>query len=305
MSNSSNLVRMGTAANFFFALVSLFPPCLTAQFGSAPALLPLTSITGITCLSGFSRVQSPSISAWDTSWRATAITVPSPFGLADLQSHRAMVSGKSNSWLGTTIALEAFGGSLYREFNGLASVSTQISSLTSFGVSVAYSQLTIASERSFSALRFDIGATILLPQRSRGSGTGGSGTGGSGAGGSGTGGSGSRISITMHNVLRSGIGTSTSSIPQDVAIAYGDAFDDDLEAEVQYRIVLQRSRSVQCALSYRIASAVSFRCAADLSTTTLGMESAINVTQSMRILSSVCFQPVLGLRIGGGVSWSL
>ena len=300
MSNSSNLVRMGTAANFFFALVSLFPPCLTAQFGSAPALLPLTSITGITCLSGFSRVQSPSISAWDTSWRATAITVPSPFGLADLQSHRAMVSGKSNSWLGTTIALEAFGGSLYREFNGLASVSTQISSLTSFGVSVAYSQLTIASERSFSALRFDIGATILLPQRSRGSGAG-----GSGAGGSGTGGSGSRISITMHNVLRSGIGTSTSSIPQDVAIAYGDAFDDDLEAEVQYRIVLQRSRSVQCALSYRIASAVSFRCAADLSTTTLGMESAINVTQSMRILSSVCFQPVLGLRIGGGVSWSL
>ncbi|MFM8569762.1 MAG: hypothetical protein ACKOB6_09195 [Candidatus Kapaibacterium sp.] len=279
MNHSSNLVRLGPVANFFFAVVSLFPPCLTAQSGSAPALVPLSSVTGYTCVSGFSRTQSPALSAWDTAWRATALSSPSPFGLSDLQTHFASVCGPTMPAMGSAFAVEAFGGRLYREVNVSVGASVRVSPLASMGASLSCASVTIAAARSIVAYRCDAGASMQLSPRSR-------------------------VSAALHNIGRSGILHHASTIPQDFVVGYGLRLDDDLAAEIQYSVVLQRSRSLQCSSTHRFASVLTLRIAADVATTVLGADVALDIGTSARIISSVHLHPVLGMRVGGGVSWT-
>ncbi len=279
MRYSSKLVRMGPAANFFFVLVSLFPPCLTAQFGSAPALVPLTSITGLTCVSGYSRSLSPGLSAWDTAWRVSVMTSPSPFGLVDLQTHTATASGAVSSDIGVALTAEAFGGSLYRETDFAASASARVSPHASIGAAISYASMSIVSDRSISAVRCDLGANLQVSSQSR-------------------------VTIAFHNIGRSGVREFASTIPQDVVVAYGTRIDDDLAVEALYAVVLQRSHSFQCAVSQRIASVITLRLAADVTSTLLGADVAVDIGASVRIFGFMHMHPVLGLRSGGGVSWS-
>ena len=279
MNYSPKLVRLGAAANFFFALVSLLPPCLTAQFGSAPALEPLTSVTGYTCVTGYYRVANPGACNWDTTSRVTVTSVPAPFGLKDLQSHCAFATASVHPSLCGVAALHSFGSALYNEFGLLAGASMQVSPVTTVGFAAAYSRIGIALERPSHALRADIGASVDLSRTSR-------------------------VSFVFHNIGQSGINGNSSTAMSDVAIAYGSELHTDIYAEIQYRVALQRARSLQCALRARIAQVLSLRIAADVASTLLGIEAAVDVTSSLRVMSTAHLHATLGARMGGGLSWA-
>jgi hypothetical protein len=89
-----------------------------------------------------------------------------------------------------------------------------------------------------------------------------------------------------------------------VVVAYGTRIDEGLAVEALYAVVLQRSRSFQCAVSQRIASVITLRLAADVTSTLLGADVAVDIGASVRIFGFMHMHPVLGLRSGGGVSWS-